>query len=129
MKILSIGSFVFLLSGCFIYSSKDDCIYGLTSTQCFGEVYSSIARYQKPYSLGKTNAVQRRKDIESCGGFFSKDDPIDYGIKGSRDKNGKSILQVVEDFRSCMKNKGYIYFSNAECGRKNSKTDKGICNE
>lgn len=117
---------ILFLTSC--YSAKDDCYHGMT-TICNGEVYPSIARYQKPYSLGKTNAVQRRKDIESCGGFFSKDDPIDYGIKGSRDKNGKSILQVVEDFRSCMKNRGYIYFSNAECGRKNSKTDKGICNE
>ncbi|HHF1651212.1 TPA: hypothetical protein ACPI9F_001639, partial [Haemophilus influenzae] len=51
----------------FIYSSKDDCIYGLTSTQCFGESYSPVAKFQKSYSLGYTSSVKRMDDLVSCG--------------------------------------------------------------
>lgn len=129
MKILFTNFFIFLLSGCFVYSPKDDCIYGLTSTQCFGEVYPPIAHYQKPYSLGKTDAELRRRDVKSCGGVFNDKRDQSYTINGARDKSNRVIFSVVEEFENCMKKKGYIYLSNDECGRKNSKTDKGVCNE
>lgn len=119
---------VCVISGCFVYSAKDDCIYGLTSTQCFGETYPPIAHYQKPFSLGKTNIEQRWMDVESCGGINIKRDLNNFNIKGARDRNGKFILSVAYEFRNCMKKKGYIYLSNDECGRKNSTTDKGVCN-
>lgn len=128
MKYLLLLLAINVMSGCFVYSSKNDCIYGLTSTQCFGETYPPIAHYQKPFSLGKTNSEKRRNDVESCGGLFDKTG-IRYEIKGSRDKKGIIIMSVVNTFESCMKEKGYIYLSNKECGRKNSTSDKGVCNE
>lgn len=117
---------ILFLSGC--YSAKDDCYYGMTRI-CNGELYPYIAHYQKPYSLGKTDSIQRRKDIENCGGFFSENDSINYKIKGLRDEDNRIIRSVVEEFENCMKRKGYIYLSNDECGRKNSRSDKGVCNE
>lgn len=110
MKMLIMNFFIFLLSGCFIYSSKDDCIYGLTSTQCFGEAYPPIAHYQKPYSLGKTNAELRRKDIKNCGGFFNDMSDQSYAINGARDKNNRIIFSVVEEFENCMKKKDIFIF-------------------
>lgn len=117
-----------LLNGC-IYSFKDDCIYGLTSTQCFGENYPGIAHWQKPYSLGHTDSEQRWKDLEDCGGIDIDKQKNRYSIRGAREKNGKMILSVVDEFDNCMKNKGYISLSHKECGRKNSTTDTGMCNE
>lgn len=115
-----------ILCGC--YSKKDDCYHGMTRI-CNGENYPPIAHYQKPFSLGKTNVEQRWKDVESCGGINIKRDSNHFNIKGARDKNGRLILSVAYEFRNCMKRKGYLYLSNDECGRKNSTTDKGICNE
>ena len=46
MRYLIIFFLALVLSSCFIYSSKDDCIYGLTSTQCFGESYSPVANFK-----------------------------------------------------------------------------------
>lgn len=112
------------LYGC--YSKKDDCYHGMTRI-CNGETYPPIAHYQKPFSLGKTNIEQRWKDVESCGGLFDETG-VRYEIKESRDKRGRIIIPVVNSFENCMKNKGYIYLSNNECGRKNSTADKGVCN-
>ena len=67
MRYLIIFFLALVLSSCFIYSSKDDCIYGLTSTQCFGESYSPVAKFQKSYSLGYTDPKQRWDDLVSCG--------------------------------------------------------------
>lgn len=47
MRVFVLFISLFILNGCFIYSSEDDCIYGLTSTQCFGEEYNDVAKYQK----------------------------------------------------------------------------------
>lgn len=115
---------ILFLTGC--YSDKDDCYHGMT-TICNGEVYPSIARYQKPYSLGKTNPLQRWVDIESCNGYRSNKNSNDVKVKGARDKSGKLVLPIVYAFQNCMKSRGYIFIE--DCGRKNSKTDKGICNE
>ena len=76
------------------------------------------SHYQKPYSIGKTDQQQRWKDAVSCGSKYG--DQELYYIN----KTGK-----YEEFQSCMERKGYKRFWPAECGYKNSKWDKGICNE
>lgn len=128
MKLLVAVFFASLLNGCFIYSAKDDCIYGLTSTQCFGEEYPLIAHYQKPMSLGRTDPEQRWKDIESCGG--SRQDKHlkelwHRSIDADREGNAKD-KGLWTRFENCLSNKGYIWID--DCGRKNSKTNKKICN-
>ena len=116
-----------VLSGCFIYSSKDDCIYGLTSTQCFGESYSPVAKFQKSYSLGYTDPKQRWDDLVSCG-VKRGDVTLHSAWRKAFEPLNKELLEKLSaKFRACMKNKGYITIDS--CGRKNSTTDKGLCNE
>ena len=57
MKIILLIISVFLISGC-LYSFEGECfrpIIQVVSSNCYkkGEVFSSIAHYQKPYSIGK----------------------------------------------------------------------------
>ena len=122
MKIILLIISVFLISGC-LYSFEGECfrpIIQVVSSNCYkkAEVFSSIAHYQKPYSIGKTDQQQRWKDAVSCGSKYG--DQELYYIN----KTGK-----YEEFQSCMERKGYKRFWPAECGYKNSKWDKGICNE
>ncbi|EIJ67539.1 hypothetical protein [Pasteurella bettyae] len=88
-----------------------------------------MAHYQKPYSLGKTNVEQRWKDVVDCGGTFGDKHIKDiWQRQVFSDKGGNPNDRYIYDkFEICMKKKGYIYLN--ECGRKNSKTDKGVCNE
>lgn len=123
---------IILLNGCFIYSAKDDCIYGLVSNQCFGEEYPMIARYQKPYSLGKTNAEKRWIDAESCGAKGRERHLKELWFRTVDARIGKGNLKdkdLWDRFENCMIKKGYIYIYSRDCGRKNSTTDKGVCNE
>ena len=121
MKIILLIMSVFLISGC-LYSFEGECfrpIIQVVSSNCYkkGEVFSSIAHYQKPYSIGKTDQQQRWKDAVKCGAEYG-----DYDLKKLHSDN-------YEKFHSCMETKGYKKFWPAECGYKNSKWDKGICNE
>ncbi|OOS02141.1 hypothetical protein B0186_00585 [Canicola haemoglobinophilus] len=126
MKKLTVLLFGFLLSGCFIYSAEDDCIYGLTSTQCFGDEYTTIARLQKRNYLGKTDSQQRWYDFESCGGKGR--DPYLRWTNREEHADREGILRNQgKIFWNCMEQKGYVFIE--DCGRKNSTTDKGICNE
>lgn len=135
MRILVAVYLVSLLNGCVVYSSKDDCIYGLLSTQCFGKEYTSVAAVQKPYSLGKTDTEQRWKDVMSCGGKYGdsyftyvRDRMYEEKYRNLPHRNGEPVdKEYGRKFHGCMKNKGYIYVE--DCGRKNSTTDKRICNE
>ena len=127
MRYLIIFFLALVLSGCFIYSSKDDCIYGLTSTQCFGESYSPVAKFQKSYSLGYTDPKQRWDDLVSCG-VKRGDVTLHSAWRKAFEPLNKELLEKLSaKFRACMKNKGYITIDS--CGRKNSTTDKGLCNE
>ncbi|OOF43823.1 hypothetical protein BKK51_10930 [Rodentibacter trehalosifermentans] len=106
---------VLLLNGCW-YSNG--CIYTPQMVNCVdkGEVFPSVARYQKPYSLGKTDSNQRWKDVVSCGGKY-----MDY--------NQENIpIKKQENFYSCMLNKGYILLSPARCGTQDPKWNAGKCN-
>ncbi|PRM10462.1 hypothetical protein BV006_00272 [Haemophilus influenzae] len=107
----------FILNGCW-YSNG--CFYTPQMVNCVdkGKLWPAIAHYQKPYSIGKTDQQQRWKDAVSCGSKYG--DQELYYIN----KTGK-----YEEFQSCMERKGYKRFWPAECGYKNSKWDKGICNE
>lgn len=124
---LMISLSVLLLSGCFVYSSKDDCIYGLTSTQCFGESYSPVAKFQKPYRLGRTDSQQRWDDLIACGVKRGDLSLHSAWRKALEPLNKKLLEELSSNFRKCMKSKGYISIN--DCGRKNSPTNKGICNE
>ncbi|HHF1625677.1 TPA: hypothetical protein ACPI87_001582 [Haemophilus influenzae] len=127
MRYLIIFFLALVLSGCFIYSSKDDCIYCLTSTQCFGESYSPVAKFQKSYSLGYTDPKQRWDDLISCGVRLG-DVTLHSAWRKALEPLNKELLEKLSaKFRACMKNKGYITIDS--CGRKNSTTDKGLCNE
>ena len=107
----------FILNGCW-YSNG--CFYTPQMVNCVdkGKSWPAIAHYQKPYSIGKTDQQLRWKDAVSCGSKYG--DQELYYIN----KTGK-----YEEFQSCMERKGYKRFWPAECGYKNSKWDKGICNE
>ena len=83
-----------------------------------GEVFSSIAHYQKPYSIGKTDQQQRWKDAVSCGSKYG--DQELYYIN----KTGK-----YEEFQSCMERKDIKDFGPQNAVIKIPKWDKGICNE
>ncbi|WP_324006390.1 hypothetical protein RFF20_02265 [Pasteurella multocida] len=105
------------LSGCFYH---DGCIYTPQMVNCFvdkGDIFPSISRYQKPYSLGKTNSEQRWKDVMFCGGKYG-----DYKLE-----NIKTVEQS-DKLHHCMTQKGYIHLTPAECGYQNPKWDKGVCN-
>ncbi|VTM25026.1 Uncharacterised protein [Stutzerimonas stutzeri] len=106
----------FILNGCW-YSNG--CFYTPQMVNCVdkGKSWPAIAHYQKPYSIGKTNSHQRWKDAVKCGAEYG-----DYDLKKLHSDN-------YEKFHSCMETKGYKKFWPAECGYKNSKWDKGICNE
>ena len=128
MRYLIIFFLALVLSSCFIYSSKDDCIYGLTSTQCFGESYSPVAKFQKSYSLGYTSSVKRMDDLVSCGlrkGDLSMRSA--WAMDHLPNADPKLQQKKWDDFFKCMGNKGYVWIEN--CGRRNSTTDKGLCNE
>ena len=127
MRYLIIFFLALVLSGCFIYSSKDDCIYGLTSTQCFGESYSPVAKFQKSYSLGYTDPKQRWDDLVSCGVKLGDVTLHSAWQKALEPLNKELLEKLSAKFRAYMKNKGYITIDS--CGRKNSTTDKGLCNE
>lgn len=108
---------LFLVSGCY-YS--DGCIYSPQMVNCYvdkGEIFPSISRYQKPYSLGKTNSEQRWKDVIACGGKYG-----DYA------NDNITTVEKADSFYSCMVKKGYIHLTPAECGYQNPKWDKGKCN-
>ena len=125
MKKFLVFPFIFLLSGC-IYSFSDNCIRPLIATvsnNCEknkGKIYPRISRYQKPYSLGKTDPQQRWKDVVACGGKYG-----DYE-NASTDK----LIPVLKKdlFYECMLNKGYISLTPAQCGYQNPKWDTGKCN-
>lgn len=109
--------FLLFLSGCFYH---DGCIYTPQMVNCFvdkGDIFPSIARFQKVESIGKTDAKQRWKDAVDCGSKYGDEDLIYIN-----DNNLYSI------FHSCMVKKGYKRFHPAECGYQNPKWDKGICN-
>ncbi|OOF35622.1 hypothetical protein [Rodentibacter heidelbergensis] len=113
---------IFLLIGCLSLSScfySNGCFYTPQMVNCVdkGKVFPSVSRYQKPYSLGKTNSEKRWKDVVACGGKYG-------------DYDEASITTVAESdlFYRCMINKGYIHLTPAECGFQNPKWDKGKCN-
>ena len=113
MRYLIIFFLALVLISCFIYSSKDDCIYGITSTQS--------------YSLGYTDPKQRWDDLVSCGVKLG-DVTLHSAWRKALEPLNKELLEKLSaKFRACMKNKGYITIDS--CGRKNSTTDKGLCNE
>ena len=107
----------FILNGCW-YSNG--CFYTPQMVNCYMDKvpFSSIAYYQKIDSIGHTDINHRWRDAELCGAKYG--DQELYYIN----KTGK-----YEEFQSCMERKGYKRFWPAECGYKNSKWDKGICNE
>ena len=110
-----------MISGC-LYSFEGECfrpIIQVVSSNCYkkGEVFSSIAHYQKPYSIGKTDQQQRWKDAVSCGSKYG-DQELHY-----INKTGK-----YKEFQSCMERKGYYRYWPAECGYQDPKWDKGKCN-
>ena len=125
MKIILLIISVFLISGC-LYSFEGECvrpIIQVASSNCYknkGEEFSSMAHYQKLDSIGITNSHQRWKDAVKCGAEYGEYG--DYDLKKLHSDN-------YEKFHSCMETKGYKKFWPAECGYKNSKWDKGICNE
>ena len=114
-----------IISGC--YSTETDCYYGMT-TICFGESYSPVAKFQKSYSLGYTSSVKRMDDLVSCGlrkGDLSMRSA--WAMDHLPNADPKLQQKKWDDFFKCMGNKGYIWIEN--CGRRNSTTDKGLCNE
>jgi len=102
MRYLIIFFLALVLSSCFIYSSKDDCIYGLTPKQ-------------------------RWDDLVSCGVKLGDVTLHSAWQKALEPLNKELLEKLSAKFRACMKNKGYITIDS--CGRKNSTTDKGLCNE
>lgn len=110
-------SLLFLLNGCF-YSNG--CLYTPQMVNCFidkGEIFPSISRYQKPYSLGNTNSELRWKDVVACGGKH-----------GDYDEKSITTVEKSDLFYRCMIKKGYVHLTPAECGFQNPKWNKGICN-
>lgn len=116
MKKTSLVFILFLLLGCFYH---DGCFHSPQLVSCVdkGEIFPSISRYQKPYSLGKTNSEQRWKDVVACGGKYG-----DYA------NDNITTVEKADLFYSCMVRKGYIHLFPAECGYQNPKWDKGVCN-
>ncbi|OOF46628.1 hypothetical protein BKK51_01850 [Rodentibacter trehalosifermentans] len=115
---------IFIISGC--YSIKEDCYHGMT-TICFGEPYSSVAKFQKPYSLGRTDSQQRWDDLVACGAKRGDLSLHSAWRKALEPLNKELLEELSSNFRKCMKSKGYVSIN--DCGRKNSTTDKRICNE
>lgn len=110
-------SLLFLLNGCF-YSNG--CLYTPQMVNCFidkGEIFPSISRYQKPYSLGNTNSELRWKDVVACGGKH-----------GDYDEKSITTVEKSDLFYRCMIKKGYVHLTPAECGFQKPKWNKGICN-
>ena len=91
-----------------------------------GEPWPDVAFYQKPATYGRTDADQRWRDVEACGGkrgdlslrsavTYSKDAPVD--------------LQLSEKFDQCMAHKGYdVMLTGKDCGTQDPKENKGKCN-
>ena len=128
-KVIFILIFISTITGC--YSAKDDCYYGMT-TICFGKPYSYVAEFQKPYSLGHTDSKQRWIDLSKCGvkyGDIYLDSAWDEAIidPTSFKIDMKKRQNLLNKFYQCMENKGYIRIKH--CGRNNSTSDKGLCNE
>lgn len=119
MKALISLLFILFLQGC-IYA--EGCWISPQMVSCVdkGKIYPRISRYQKPYSLGKTDSQQRWKDVVACGGKYG-----DYE-NASTDK----LIPVLKKdlFYECMLNKGYISLTPAQCGYQNPKWDTGKCN-
>ncbi|WP_244298126.1 hypothetical protein [Actinobacillus vicugnae] len=105
-----------LLQGCY-YS--DGCFYSPQMVSCVdkGDIFPSIARFQKIDSVGKTNSEQRWKDAVKCGSKYEDVDLLYINEKGLYGK-----------FEKCMMDKGYKRFHPAECGYQSPKWDKGVCN-
>lgn len=124
---------ILFLSGC--YSAKENCHYGMVRL-CNGNEYSEVARYQKPYSLGKTNSIQHWADVENCGGYHANKHlstreermadsartgtPIGFYptipaliIKGEKNKDGSWNFPVIRAFENCMKKRIYL---SVKCG-------------
>lgn len=127
MKLNLIKLLPILLTGC-IYDSEGECwrpIIETVTTNCEGyngKNYPVVARYQKRETLGRTDPIQRWKDIVACGGKYgdinSEDAPRNYEING----------KFYEYLGQCMSDKGYIHLYPAQCGFMNSKKDTGKCN-
>lgn len=112
MRYFFLVIYCFLLSNCY-YS--DGCIYSPQMVNCYidkGKPYPPPAWYQKKDSIGHTNSKQRSKDLKSCG---SDDTLMDFS-------------SGYENFRKCMKSKGYIRFEPAECGYQKPQWSTGKCN-
>ena len=124
MKIILLIMSVFFISGC-LYSFEGECvrpIIQVVSSNCNKkrELFSSIAYYQKIDSIGHTDINQRWRDAELCGAKYG-DSNLWSVIKPQNFRN---------EFRICMKSKGYHIFDSSECGVKEPKSlNKGICNE
>ncbi|HHT7855573.1 hypothetical protein [Pasteurella multocida] len=122
MKKLLLISLLLLLNGC-LYSFEEECFRPLIqvgSSGCYknkGDIFPSIARFQKVENIGKTDAKQHWKDAVDCGSKYGDEDLIYIN-----DNNLYSI------FHSCMIKKGYKKFHPVECGYQNPKWDKGVCN-
>ncbi|MBN6711955.1 Uncharacterised protein [Canicola haemoglobinophilus] len=107
----------------------DGCLYTPQMVNCYvdkGDSFPYIAQFQKVDSIGHTDPQKRWHDAYLCGGEHENND---LQVKGVRSKDGSINLEVLNKFENCMRAKGYHRFWPAECGYKNPKWDKGVCNE
>lgn len=119
---------LFLVSGCY-YS--DGCIYSPQMVNCYvdkGKDWPYIAYFQKKGNLGNTNAEQRWQDVRLCGGINISKETNNFQIKNEREPDGSINIIAVNNFESCMLNKGYKRLYSSDCGTQHPKWDKGKCN-
>lgn len=89
-----------------------------------------VQMFQKVDTPGHTNVQQRRNDLYACGvdrshSLNSWDTSF---VRNERMPNEtlKQMVTRIDEFESCMVNKGYIVHGFAECGPR--KKPSGLCN-
>lgn len=91
-----------------------------------GEPWPPVAFYQKPATYGRTDADQRWRDVEACGG---KRGDLSLRSAMTRRVDSPIDLKMREEFRFCMRSKGYDIIENVDsCGTQDPKENKGKCN-
>lgn len=136
MKRVLILGIISLLQSCY----HNGCFYSPQSVSCYYR-YSDISRIQNVNDLGNTSQGKRWWDIKDCMGIsIEKDNIFTFLNKEIEDSPQKfmnsfnrlkkinqssdeyyslSSMNYIRELSLCLKNRGYIIFSKAECYENN----------